>query len=48
MKPLLAVLLLSAGTTPAAAQRLDRPWLGIPRTAAGRPDLTAPAPADPP
>lgn len=44
MKLFLAVLMLCAGTMPAAAQWLDRPWSGIPRTADGKPDLTAPAP----
>ena len=47
MKLLLAVLMLFAGTMPAAAQWLDRPWPGIPRTADGKPDLTAPAPRGP-
>jgi len=47
MRLSLAVLMLFAGTTPAAAQWLDRPWPGIPRTADGKPDLTAPAPRGP-
>ena len=47
MKRLLAVLLLFAVATPAAAQWLDRPWPGIPRTADGKPNLTAPVRADP-
>ena len=46
MKLFLAVLMF-AGTLPAAAQWLDRPWPGIPRTADGKPDLTAPAPRGP-
>jgi hypothetical protein len=44
MKRLLATLLLLASITPAAAQWLDVPTPGIPRTADGKPDLTAPAP----
>jgi len=44
MKLFFAALILFAGTMPAAAQWLDRPWPGIPRTADGTPDLTAPAP----
>jgi hypothetical protein len=44
MRLFLAALLLLAGTLPAAAQWLDRPWPGIPRTADGQPDLSAPAP----
>ena len=44
MKMYLAALMLCAGTMPAAAQWLDSPWPGIPRTADGKPDLTAPAP----
>ena len=47
MKLLLAVLMLLAGALPAAAQWLDRPWPGIPRTADGTPNLTAPAPRGP-
>lgn len=47
MKWSLATLLLFAGTMPAAAQWLDRPWPGIPRTADGKPDLAAPAPTGP-
>ena len=47
MKLFLATLMLFAGTMPAAAQWLDRPWPGIPRTTDGRPDLTAPAPRGP-
>ena len=47
MKLFLAVLMLFAGTIAAAAQWLDRPWPGIPRTADGKPDLTAPAPRGP-
>jgi hypothetical protein len=47
MRLLLTALVLSVGTMPAAAQWLDRPWPGIPRTADGKPDLTAPAPRGP-
>jgi hypothetical protein len=47
MKLFLAALLLLAGSMPVAAQWLDRPWPGIPRTADGQPDLTAPAPRGP-
>jgi len=47
MKHVLAALMLFVGTLPAAAQWLDRPWPGIPRTADGTPDLTAPAPRGP-
>ena len=47
MRLLFAALALIAGTMPAAAQWLDRPWPGIPRTADGKPDLTAPAPRGP-
>ena len=47
MKLFLAALMLFAGTMPAAAQWLDRPWPGIPRTTDGMPDLTAPAPRGP-
>jgi hypothetical protein len=44
MRLLLAALALIVGTMPAAAQWLDRPWPGIPRTPDGKPNLTAPAP----
>ena len=47
MKLFLTALALVAVTTPAAAQWLDRPWAGIPRTADGKPNLTAPAPRGP-
>ncbi|MSO81848.1 MAG: hypothetical protein EXQ53_00930 [Acidobacteria bacterium] len=47
MRLFLAALALIVGTTPAAAQWLDRPWPGIPRTANGKPNLTAPAPRGP-
>ena len=47
MRLFLATLVLIAGTMPAAAQWLDRPWQGIPRTADGKPNLTAPAPRGP-
>ena len=45
--PRLAALVFIAGTVPASAQWLDRPWPGIPRTADGKPNLTAPAPRGP-
>jgi hypothetical protein len=47
MKLFLVTLMLFAGTTPAAAQWLDRAWPGIPRSSDGSPDLTAPAPRGP-
>lgn len=47
MRLLLAALALIVGTMPAAAQWLNRPWPGIPRTAEGKPNLTAPAPRGP-
>ena len=47
MKLVFTVLALLMGTLPAAAQWLDRPWPGIPRTADGKPNLTAPAPRGP-
>ena len=47
MRLLLTALMFAAGTMPAAAQWLDRPWSGIPRTADGKPNLTAPAPRGP-
>jgi hypothetical protein len=47
MRLLLAAVMLAAGTTAAAAQWLDRPWPGIPRTADGKPNLAAPAPRGP-
>ena len=47
MRLLFAALALIVGTTPAAAQWLDRPWAGIPRTADGKPNLSAPAPRGP-
>lgn len=47
MKVTFAILALLAGSTPAVAQWLDRPWPGIPRTADGTPNLTAPAPRTP-
>ena len=43
----LAVLTLVVGATPAWAQWLDRKTPGIPRTADGKPNLTAPAPHGP-
>jgi hypothetical protein len=47
MRLFLAALAFMVGTTPASAQWLEHPWPGIPRTAAGKPDLTAPAPRGP-
>ena len=47
MRPFLAVLVLIAGAMPADAQWLDRSWPGIPRTADGKPNLSAPAPRGP-
>jgi hypothetical protein len=47
MRLFLAALVLIVGAMPAAAQWLDRPWPGIPRTAEGKPNLTAPAPRGP-
>lgn len=44
MKHFIAVLVLVSMTVPATAQWLDRSWPGIPRTAEGAPDLSAPAP----
>jgi hypothetical protein len=47
MRLCLVALIFVAGTMPAAGQWLDRPWPGIPRTADGKPNLTAPAPRGP-
>ncbi len=47
MRLFLAALALIVGTMPASAQWLDRSWPGIPRTAEGKPDLTAPSPRGP-
>jgi hypothetical protein len=47
MRLLLAALALIVSTMPASAQWLDRKWPGIPRTADGKPNLTAPAPRTP-
>ncbi|MGH7339193.1 MAG: hypothetical protein ACREKH_01755, partial [Candidatus Rokuibacteriota bacterium] len=47
MRLLLATLVFIASAMPAAAQWLDRPWPGIPRTADGKPNLAAPAPRGP-
>ena len=44
MKRVLAALVLLAATTPLAAQWLTLPTPGVPRTADGEADLTAPAP----
>ena len=48
MKPVgLLVIVLSMLATPVAAQWLDQPTPGIPRTPDGKPNLTAPAPRTP-
>jgi len=47
MRLFLAALTLLMATTPAGAQWLDRKTPGIPRTADGKPNLTAPAPRGP-
>lgn len=47
MKKQIAALILLAAATPAAAQWLTLSTPGIPRTADGEPDLTAPAPRTP-
>jgi hypothetical protein len=47
MRLFLAALAFIVGTTSASAQWLKHPWPGIPRTAAGKPDLTALAPRGP-
>ncbi len=47
MQRLLTILFLCVLAMPAAAQWLDRQWADVPRTADGRPDLTAPAPTGP-
>ena len=47
MRLFLAAITLVMTTTPAAAQWLDRKTPGIPRTADGKPNLTAPAPRGP-
>ena len=44
MKIVVFAIILSAMTTPLAAQWVDYPTPGIPRTADGKPNLTAPAP----
>ena len=44
MKIFTTVILLTALTTPLEAQWLERRTPGIPRTADGKPDLTAPTP----
>jgi len=44
MKRQLAMLVLAAMTTPVVAQWISLPTPGIPRTAGGAPDLSAPAP----
>lgn len=47
MKGVFTVLILCLVALSASAQWLDRPWPGIPRTAEGEPDLSAPIPRDP-
>ena len=47
MKTVAFAILLSALTTPLAAQWLTHPTPGIPRTADGKPNLAAPAPRTP-
>ena len=47
MRVFLAALAVVVASTPAAAQWLDRPWPGIPRTPDGKPNLSAPAPRGP-
>jgi len=47
MRLVLTALVLIAGTMPAGAQWLERPWPGIPRTADGKPNVSAPAPRGP-
>ena len=47
MKTVAFAILLSAMTTPLAAQWLKHPTPGIPRTADGKPNLAAPAPRTP-
>ena len=47
MRLFLAALILLVGSMPAGAQWLDRRTPGIPRTADGKPNLTAPAPRTP-
>src|SRR6266704_3292547 len=44
MKTVVFAIILSALTTPLAAQWLKHPTLGIPRTPEGKPNLTAPTP----
>ena len=44
MKKLVALIMVSAMGTPLAAQWLKEPTRGIPRTADGKPNLSAPAP----
>jgi hypothetical protein len=47
MRLFLAALALIVATPAAAAQWVDRPWPGIPRTVDGKPSLTAPTPRGP-
>ena len=47
MKAVVLAILLSAASSPVAAQWLNHPTPGIPRTADGKPNLAAPAPRTP-
>src|SRR5277367_608609 len=47
MKILASLIVLSVSVLPLAAQWADRPTPGLPRTADGKPDLSAPAPRTP-
>jgi hypothetical protein len=47
MKAALVVVLVTVGSSPLAGQWLKQPTSGIPRTADGKPNLTAPAPRTP-
>ena len=47
MTKILIVILVAMISTPAAAQWLNHPTPGMPRTADGKPNLAAPAPRTP-
>ena len=47
MKAAISLLALCIMVTPVATQWLNHPTAGIPRTADGKPNLTAPAPRTP-
>jgi hypothetical protein len=47
MKRVIATLLLLGSAAPAGAQWIGMPTPGIPRTADGEPDMTAPVPRAP-